>query len=234
MDSCGGDGYDQTTYARGLCERHYRQQLRHGAVRLDRPPAVCAVEGCEREAVTRGWCHGHYLRVVRTGGIGADRPLRRPERLACSVDGCDAAAHAQGLCQTHYRRSLTHGDADDDRPVRTPPGVGGLSHGYRKVPVPEHERHLVGGANSVGEHRLVMARLLGRPLAADESVHHRNGDRLDNAADNLELWSRYQPSGQRVVDKLADALRWLDRYEPDLRHALGLDLDPATGRPMGG
>ena len=234
MDSCGSDGCDRTPYACGLCERHYRQRLRHGEVQPDRRSAACAVEGCDRQAVTRGWCHGHYLRVVRTGDVGADRPLRRPERLRCSVDGCGAAAHAKDLCQTHYRRSLLHGDADGDRPVRTTAGVGGLSHGYRKVPVPERDRHLVGGATSVGEHRLVMARLLERPLAADESVHHRNGDRLDNAPDNLELWSRYQPSGQRVDDKLADALRWLGRYDPDLRHALGLDLDPATGRPMAG
>lgn len=234
MDSCGSDGCDRTECARGLCERHDREQLRYGDVRPDRAPAVCAVEGCERQAVTRGWCHGHYLRVVRTGDVAADRPLRRPERLACSVDGCDAATHAKGLCQTHYRRSVTRGDADAARPVRTPAGVGGLSHGYRKVPVPEHERHLVGGATSVGEHRLVMARLLGRPLAADESVHHRNGDRLDNTPANLELWSRYQPSGQRVADKFADALRWLDRCDPDLRHALGLDLDPSTGRPSTG
>lgn len=37
------------------------------------------------------------------------------------------------------------------------------------------------------EHRLVMARLIGRPLLPDESVHHIDGDRRNNTAGNLQL-----------------------------------------------
>ena len=37
------------------------------------------------------------------------------------------------------------------------------------------------------EHRLVMARLIGRPLMADESVHHIDGDRSNNTVGNLQL-----------------------------------------------
>jgi hypothetical protein len=67
----------------------------------------------------------------------------------------------------------------------------------------------------MAEHRLVIAQLLGRPLLPTESVHHVNGDRLDNRVENLELWSRWQPSGQRLCDKIEWATQLLRQYAPE-------------------
>jgi len=63
---------------------------------------------------------------------------------------------------------------------------------------------------------MVMESLLGRDLLPGESVHHKNGMRSDNRPGNLELWSRAQPAGQRVDDKIAWAIEILRLYAPDL------------------
>ncbi|WP_428139557.1 HNH endonuclease [Bradyrhizobium sp.] len=45
-----------------------------------------------------------------------------------------------------------------------------------------------------------MERVIGRALVSGETVHHKNGDRFDNRSENLELWFKAQPSGQRIDD----------------------------------
>lgn len=62
------------------------------------------------------------------------------------------------------------------------------------------------------EQRLVMSKYLNRPLLKHETVHHKNGNRQDNRLSNLELWSKSQPSGQRVSDKIKWAQKLLKEY----------------------
>lgn len=67
---------------------------------------------------------------------------------------------------------------------RREPKIGGkhiTTAGYVSVYMGKGKRQL--------EHRLVMGKVLGRPLDRREEIHHINGNRRDNRPDNLRMVS---------------------------------------------
>lgn len=67
------------------------------------------------------------------------------------------------------------------------------------------------------EHHKVMSEIIGRPVRTKEgeSVHHKNGIKDDNRPENLELWTSFQPSGQRVIDLIDYCEKFLMKYAPE-------------------
>ncbi len=87
--------------------------------------------------------------------------------------------------------------------------------GYVMLSVPDHPNAMKHGR--LLEHTFIMTLHLGRPLKKHEQVHHKNGIRNDNRIENLELWTRSQPNGQRVEDKIKWAIEFLESNGYDVR-----------------
>ncbi|MFE9855527.1 HNH endonuclease signature motif containing protein [Streptomyces sp. NPDC005780] len=121
---------------------------------------------------------------------GKKAPRLRTAATICKADGCElpvkrnCKGYGQGYCAGHYgtfgRRYLAPGTRYFHR------------DGYVMVKLAD--------GRVIGEHRAVMEEHLGRRLEPGENVHHINGVRDDNRIENLELWVKFQPSGQRVQD----------------------------------
>ena len=162
----------------------------------------CEHPGCERAHLAKGYCVMHYHRMGN--GRDMDLPVRASPRYGgrtCRIRDCTRKAVGKGLCKLHYMRKRS--GTGEPRKYAEVGDTQVYDHGYIT------ERTANGWKM---QHRLVMERHLGRPLNRDEKVHHVNGDRQDNRIENLEIWSRSHPPGQRLVDKIKWAKEFLIRY----------------------
>lgn len=230
-DSCRGQcavpGCKCAVKARGFCGAHLWRVYAHGdAGQADlinkRQTGLCQVPGCVKPARTKDYCDMHYARVRAHGEPGSATRLTKKFGGPCAVDGCSRKVIGDGLCRMHYERRRNTGVLGGPNSTRQPSGAGHVSkYGYRTIMV---------NGRSIFEHRHIMETLLGRPLLRKESVHHKNGLRASNEQANLELWSKAQPAGQRVIDKVRFAIEMLRLY-PEFAAAEGWSLVQLSASP---
>lgn len=113
-----------------------------------------------------------HAEILRLYATGLGAPAIA-KRLGCGTTIVNSVAARAGVLRKHKGRTT--------------------QHGYAKVRI---------GGRYVLEHRHIMEQRLGRRLEPHETVHHINGDGMDNRIENLQL--RRGKHGKGMVHRCKD------------------------------
>jgi hypothetical protein len=222
----------------GFCPMHYVRFLR--GVDLNKPPkndpnrpTICSVNECDLPISSHGFCCKHAHRYVRHGNpLITKKAFRAPE--FCSIEGCDNPGKAHDLCNAHNVRRRNGQDLNPPL-IKRRKSLNNKDKGIYELAYYKDQYGYMRASfkrKMVLQHRVVWEMHNGRKLEKFENIHHINGIRDDNRIENLELWTKPQPIGQRPEDLVA----WvIEHYREDVLRAidtrLELDLQPQRQQP---
>lgn len=215
---CQVDGCDRKTQSNGYCGAHYRRMKKSGVVGAayvrdprgipalrskERKTITLNCEQCEKEftvghavahtkgVLTRKYCSGECQRSAKAVAIPT---------YTCASCGKITARHKGGSGGYNYNQRYCS-KACQHKSLNK----GGYIHhsGYKII-------HVDG--RRIEEHRYVMEQKLGRRLLPNETVHHRDASKTNNAPENLELWSSRHCRGARVIDQIRWAAALMRQY----------------------
>lgn len=222
----------------GYCNAHY-QRLTNGsdmdAPFRERRDEICKHvykdgKRCDKPNKSTGFCSGHYARLANN--IDMDAPWKKRvhdgfcKHVYADGSRCTNKHSAKGYCSGHWHRVKSGINLDLPWNNKIPNYEDlSLENVYTKVswhkrnnPGSRGDGYVSGYVMKNGkrshyrQHRLVWELHHGRELREFENIHHINGIRSDNRIENLQLWAKAQPIGQRPED----LVEWvLDNY-PDL------------------
>jgi hypothetical protein len=207
---CSIDGCGRPLTAKGLCALHY--QRKKNGIPFDLPirsaSRVCSIPDCGRQHAAKGLCSGHYMRLLE--GRSLEGQIKEVVKgRGCSTPGCSEKHSAKGYCAVHYSRWVA------GKPLSTPKRERVVAKKVDDIRWKKNSQgYMIGHFQKrvVWQHRVVWEQHHGRVLHPFENIHHINGIRHDNRIENLELWTKAQPSGQRPED----LVKWVVENYPEL------------------
>lgn len=140
------------------------------------------IDGLFLRGITENYDLTDMNKTTHLCACGCGKPTRRYKETKASR-GMKKGDYARFL-PNHHLRTMTG--------KRNPMWQGGMTvtDGYVVVRAPGHPRAR-GEGHYVRKHILVMEKRLGRYLTANEIVHHRDGNRMNNRIGNLQLFASH-------------------------------------------
>lgn len=170
-----------------------------------RPSQIAREFGCDQTTITAMLQRlGAWESPTSLERIGARFTMEQKREMIARYESGDSiykiAKEFDGLPQSIWRILQVAGVEFRDKAWRG--GRVTATGGYIAVTADPDDPIASAMANVTGyalEHRLVLAKSLGRPLTRHETVHHINGDRRDNRLENLQLRKGNHGAGVRFA-----------------------------------